>query len=66
MNLTEAQKELLLYLGGPEDDDRAVSLEVLDELVNLGLLYKRGEGHCDLTDAGEELYERLSGRNDGW
>jgi hypothetical protein len=66
MNLTESQKELLLYLGGSNEDDRVVSLDVLDELVKLGLLNKDSERHCDLTDLGEELYDRLSGRNDGW
>lgn len=66
MSFTDVQKELLLCLGGPVEDDRPISVEVLDELVQLGLLYKRDDGAWDLTDEGEAEYDRLSGRKDGW
>ncbi len=65
MKLTNPQKELLFYLGGPEADDRVISLEVFSELEQLGLLYKREDGPWDLTDQGEEVYERLSSTG-GW
>jgi hypothetical protein len=66
MKLTDAQKELLLYLGGPDDGAKTISLEVQDELVRLSLVFKRDDVHWDLTDQGEELYDELSGRKDGW
>ncbi len=62
MQLTEAQKELLLHLGGPDDDLRVISAEVQGELVQLGLVYKRDDGPWDLTDQGEDLYDRLTAR----
>jgi hypothetical protein len=66
MKLTDAQKEVLLYIGGPDDDGRPIPLEVQGELVQLGLVYKRDEGSWDLTEQGEEVYDELSERKDGW
>ncbi len=55
MKLTDAQKEVVLYSGGPEDDGRPIPLEVQGELVQLGLLCRRDDSSWDLTDQGEEV-----------
>ncbi len=61
MQLTEAQKELLLHIGGADDELRPIAVEVQGELVALGLVYQRDDGPMDLTDLGEEIYAQLSG-----
>lgn len=60
--LSEAQRDLLLYLGSPDDGGVAppIRRETLDELVALGLLRVKGEDHVEFTEAGDALYERLS------
>lgn len=57
-------RETLLYLGGPEEDDRFLIREALDRLLSLGMLYKRGPKHIDLTDLGEAVYDRLRAGGD--
>src|SRR6266542_3880971 len=76
MNLTEEQKNVLILMGKPDDGTQLHLVaddteQITQELVKLGLAYFKGkdsEGKAcyDLTDQGEELYDRLSGRQDGW
>jgi hypothetical protein len=63
-DLTEAQKNLLLYLGSTADgkvldsEDR----KVWGELLSLGAIHKRGDGNFDLTAEGERLYDKHGGK----
>jgi hypothetical protein len=65
MDLTTDQRDMLLYLGGPDDSGKTLQLKTLKELEGLGLVYQREDGPWDFTKAGEELYERLFGRAAG-
>jgi hypothetical protein len=58
IRLTDKQKEVLLKLGRTSEDE-IVSLDVLNELIKLGLAYKRPDGKFDLTEAGEREYDQL-------
>ncbi len=64
--LTEEQKALLIRMGEPDDgtplDLPANGERVLQELMDQGLVYSSGDGGYDLTDDGERLYERITGK----
>jgi hypothetical protein len=53
-------RETLLILGNDKDEDDSVYLaqDAIVELLRRGVLYIRGKKHIDLTDYGEQLYER--------
>ena len=59
IQLTDKQKEAILKLGRSSENE-VVPLDVLDELLNLGLIYKRSDGNFDSTDAGEQIYDQLT------
>lgn len=59
IQLTDKQKEVLLKLGGSSSLEMVPS-DVWDELLALGLIYKRSDGRFDLTDAGEQIYNQLA------
>lgn len=61
IQLTDKQKEFLLELGGPTSFE-IIPSDVWDELISLGLIYKRSDGKFDLTEAGERTYDRLNKR----
>jgi hypothetical protein len=63
-DLSEAQKNLLLYLGSSADGKVLESEErkVWGELLSLGAIHKGKDGNFDLTDEGERLYDKLGGK----
>ena len=62
VSLTDAQRDAMIRLGDPESVSEAISLDVLNELLALGLLHKRpSEGNLDFTGLGEAVYDQLVG-----
>jgi hypothetical protein len=61
MNLTEEQVEALLKLGSPESDLEVVHPGMLQQLITLGLVYRRDSKTIDFTDVGEAVYDELAG-----
>jgi hypothetical protein len=59
IQLTDKQKEAILKLGRSSEIE-SIPLDVLDELFNLGLIYRRSDGNFDSTDAGEQIYDQLT------
>jgi hypothetical protein len=59
IQLTDKQKEFLLKLGGSSSFEMVPS-DVWDELLALGLMYKRSDGRFDLTETGEQIYNQLA------
>ena len=63
MKLTQEQRDLMLNLGDSEPVPEAIPTEVLQQLIDLGLAYKRqSDGHFDFTDLGESVYDGLKGQ----
>ncbi|MFZ0034662.1 MAG: hypothetical protein WAK60_06720 [Sedimentisphaerales bacterium] len=59
LRLTDKQKEGLLKLGRTSEVV-TLSLDVLNELIELGLVYKRSDGKFDFTEDGEREYDQLN------
>lgn len=60
IRLTEQQRELMLKLGNTESVLEAAPIEVLEELIKLGLVYERAsDGHLDFTELGESVYDQI-------
>lgn len=58
--LTDQQRDAMILLGDPESVAEAISIDVLNELLTLGLLHKRpSDGNLDFTDLGEAVYDEL-------
>lgn len=49
----------MLKLGGPTSFEMVPS-DVWNELLSLGLIYKRSDGKFDLTETGERIYDQLA------
>ena len=66
VKLTEEQKDLLIRMGEPDDGTPmglpANAERMIQELMDQGLVYSTGDGGYDLTDDGERLYERITGK----
>jgi hypothetical protein len=63
LQLTEKQRAAVLRFGDPESDPEVIAVEVLEELMSLGLVHKRSsDGKLDFTDLGESVYDELSGQ----
>lgn len=58
MDLTEAQKNVMLQIGDSESDCEAIPKEVLEQLIELNLVW-RTDNRMDFTDAGEALFDEL-------
>lgn len=59
INLTDKQKEAILKLGSSSENED-VHLDILGELLNLGLLYRRSDGNFDFTEVGEQIHDQLT------
>jgi hypothetical protein len=62
IQLTDKQKEILLKLGGTPSLEMIPS-DIWNQLLVLGLIYKRPDGKFDLTESGERTYNRLAKRH---
>lgn len=59
IKLTDEQKKVMLQLGRTDSSYEAVPRPVLDELVDLGLLYWRSKDNIYFTTEGEKLHDQL-------
>jgi len=59
IQLTDKQKEAILKLGKSSEIED-ISPDVWNELLNLGLIYRRSDGNFDSTEAGEQIYDQLT------
>lgn len=62
VQLTDKQKEVMLQLGSSSCLEM-VPQDTLDELFQMGLLYKRSDGSIYFTDEGDKVYDQLEGKN---
>ena len=63
IHLTEEQRDAMLKFGDTESDVEIMSVDVVQQLMKLGLVYKRAsDGHLDFTDLGESVYDELTGQ----
>lgn len=62
IELTERQRDAIIKLGGSSSFEMIAS-DVWDELIALCLIHKRSDGNYDLTQTGEEVYDKLMGKN---
>jgi len=62
IELTERQREVLIKLGGSSSFEMVAS-DVWNELIALRLIHRRSDGKYDLTQIGEEVYDKLMGKN---
>ena len=61
--LTREQKAAIMLLGDAEGDDDAIKKDVLEELIELGLVYDdSADGQYDFTDLGESIYDELKSK----
>ena len=63
--LTAEQKKAMLQLGNPESDFEWIQAETMQQLMDLGLVYKSGEKAIDFSDDGESVYGQLTGESVG-
>lgn len=62
-NLTDEQRRAILQIGDPESVFEKIPSDILDELVALGLLYRRSDKNLDFTDLGNDIYDSLIARS---
>jgi hypothetical protein len=62
--LTKEQKDLLLYVACPVNEDQPVSRIAFEQLLQMGLVYIRRDGRTDLSPEGEQVYRSI-GRPNG-
>lgn len=62
VELSDKQREVMFQLGDTESVHEVVPMELLQQLIQLGLLHHRSsDGNLDFTDLGEEVYDKLVG-----
>jgi len=59
MNLTEPQRDAMLTLANTASGHDFVPQGVLDDLLAMNLIYWRTPDEVDLTQTGEQVYQRL-------
>lgn len=62
IQLTGEQRKVMVQLGDTKSLLEAVPIEVFDQLIQLGLVYKRSDGNYDFTETGETVHKDLTGR----
>lgn len=61
IDLTEEQKDAILELGSTESIAKVMSTEIIQQLIDLNLVFTRASDRClDLTDLGESVYDELT------
>jgi len=63
IQLTGEQCKVMLQLGDTESILEAVPIEALNQLIQLGLLYKRLDGNYDFTETGEAVHKDLAAKD---
>jgi predicted transcriptional regulator len=58
ISLSDNQKKVLLQLGGNTCFEMVPS-DILNELLSLGIIFKRSDGKYDLTEIGEQTYHTI-------
>jgi hypothetical protein len=62
MNLTEAQANALLEIGGAAEFHGYIPQRVLNDLMSYDLIYFHNDGEVEFTPAGKEAYDELAGQ----
>lgn len=57
--LSEDQQKVMLLLDDANVDPELVSMNIVRELIELGLIGKSGKTHLELTNQGETVIKRL-------
>lgn len=60
MNLTEAQANALLEIGGAAETHGYIPQRVLNDLLSYDLIYLDQENEVEFTEAGQEVYDDLA------
>ena len=60
IDLTEEQRTVMLKLGDTESTLEIAPLEVVQQLIDLDLIYRCGPKQIDFTDLGESIYDELA------
>jgi hypothetical protein len=62
MNLTEAQANALLEIGGAAEWHGYIAQRVLNDLMSYDYIYYNHDGQVEFTPAGKEVYDELAGQ----
>ena len=46
----------MLKLGDPGSSAEVIPKNILEQLIDMGLVHKHADGHLDFTDLGESVY----------
>lgn len=58
--LTTEQIDAILRIGDPDSVAEAIHNDVINELMKIGILYQRSDGHFDFTELGDLAYKTLA------
>jgi len=59
VELTDEQRKVIFQLGRTDSVFESVPNHVLDQLVQMGLLYYRSKKNICFTDEGKRIYQQL-------
>ncbi|OHB59860.1 MAG: hypothetical protein A2167_08750 [Planctomycetes bacterium RBG_13_46_10] len=59
VELTDEQKKVIFALGRPDSVFESVPRHVVEQLVQMGLLYYRSEKNIHFTAEGNRIYQQL-------
>jgi len=59
-DLTPQQVDAVLKIGDPNSVAEAIQADVMDELLQLGIMYRRADGPLDFTELGDHSYRTLA------
>jgi len=59
VKLTDEQRKVMFQLGRKDSVFESVPNHVVDQLVQMGLLYYRSKKNICFTDEGERIYQQL-------
>jgi predicted transcriptional regulator len=59
VELTDEQRKVMFQLGRTDSVFESVSRHVVEQLVQMGLLYYRSKRNICFTDEGQRIYQQL-------
>ena len=59
VELTDEQRKVMFQLGRADSVFESVSRHVVEQLVQMGLLYYRSKRNICFTDEGQRIYQQL-------